>query len=309
MTLLFTIAFFVMTAGCLILLRLTPMQLLTVLAKPFSNKKVKMKKKIQMSIKPRKLRGIKRIIKESRDILQATNKSDRFSSLCMLSFVLCIFGVLVASSMQNLFLMPVLAAGFAILPFLYVLFSATKYKKQLNGTLETSLSIITTSYIRNENFLLAVQENIDYLNSPVRDVFLKFLTQAELINSNIMPLLEEMKGSIDNAVFQEWIDAVILCQDDRNLKSTLLPIVGKLSDMRIVAGDLDYLMYEPFKEYLMMAALLIANIPLIHSQSLEWYHTLMYTPIGQITLTVSAVILFISLIAVIRNTRPIEYKR
>ena len=55
-----------------------------------------------------------------------------------------------------------------------------------------------------------------------------------------------MKPKLDNYVFREWVDAAIACQDDKSLKSTLTPIIGKLSDMRIVAAELDYLLYEPF---------------------------------------------------------------
>lgn len=58
------------------------------------------------------------------------------------------------------------------------------------------------------------------------------MLQAKLINSNIKEALEQMKPCIDNAVFHEWVDAVVACQDDYNLKSILPPIVSKLSDMR-----------------------------------------------------------------------------
>jgi hypothetical protein len=308
-TFLYFLAFFVMAAGMLILFQVSPLQLISDFSQIFSRRKVKMKKQIELSINPKKLRGIRLIIKDARDVLRITNRSDRFNTLCMLSLILFVIGALLAGSMSNLIIMPVLAVGFALLPFLYVLFSASKFKKDLNGELETALSIITTAYMRSENFILAVQENLDYLNSPVKEMFEKFLTQACMINADIPQLLEEMKDGIDNSVFQEWCEAMILCQNDRNLKSTLTPIVGKLSDMRIVAGELDYLMYEPMKEIITMAVLLVANIPLIRSQSVDWYHTLMYSVPGQITLTISALVLFLSLTAVIRNTRPIEYKR
>ena len=40
-------------------------------------------------------------------------------------------------------------------------------------------------------------------------------------------------------MFQEWCDALIACQHDRSLKTTLTPIVSKLSDMRVVNGELE----------------------------------------------------------------------
>ena len=49
---------------------------------------------------------------------------------------------------------------------------------------------------------------------------------------------------IDNTVFQEWCDALIACQHDRSLKTTLTPIVSKLSDMRVVNGELETMDYD-----------------------------------------------------------------
>jgi len=104
--------------------------------------------------------------------------------------------------------------------------------------------------MRSESIITAIDENITYLNPPVSDVFKGFLTQTKLINSNMKIALVNLRSKIDNDVFREWVDAVIACQEDKNLKTTLTPIVSKLSDMRIVGAELDYLLYEPMKEFI-----------------------------------------------------------
>jgi len=308
-TLLLTVAFFSLVTGILLLFHLSPFDLLEYVSKLFKHKQLTMKQKIKRSVSPKKIRGIRRIINDSKAVLKATNKSDKFAQLCVLSLFLCVLGVIIASSMSNFFLVPVLAIGFALLPFLYVLLSASTFKKQLNGELEIALSTITTSYNRTENIITAVEENIIYLNSPVREVFEKFLAQTKMINPDVNLALEQMKDGINNSVFHEWLDAMIVCQNDRNLKSTLNPIVNKLSDMRIVTGELDYLMYEPFKEYVIMALTLISVFPVLYGVSKDAYNTLMYTPAGQIIFAFSVVVILLSLIGVVRHTRPIEYKR
>jgi hypothetical protein len=211
--------------------------------------------------------------------------------------------------MNNVLMIPVMAVGFSLLPFWYVMFTANFYKKQLNAELETSLSIITTSYLRSENFILAVEENAAYLNPPVCDVFRHFLAQTNLINADTVLALENIKYKIANEVYREWIDAVIACQEDKTLKTTLTPIISKLSDVRVVSAELDILLYEPMKEFITMALLLIGNIPLIYFLNKSWFDTLMNTIIGKGVLAISAAALFVSLAAVIRLTRPIEYKR
>lgn len=208
-----------------------------------------------------------------------------------------------------MFILPVLVIGFGLMPFWYLKFLSIKWKKDLNNELETALSIITQSYIRCESIITAIDENIDYINPPVRDVFKAFLMQTKLINSNIKLALNGLKDKVDSPVFDEWVNAVIDCQEDKNLKSTLNPIVSKLSDIRVVSAELDNLLFEPVKEFISMALLLVGNVPLMYFLNRDWYATLMNTSLGKFVLAVCGVILFISLAGVVRLSKPIEYRR
>jgi Flp pilus assembly protein TadB len=309
MTLLLFLAFIGFAAGGLIILNISPLELADSIIKPFQRKEDSIKSRILAVTKKKKVKGIKLIIAETKEILAVTNKSGKFSLLCILSFALFIVGTFLALAMSNVFLIPVLAVGMALLPFWYVLFTAAFYKKQLNAELETALSVITASYLRTESIITAVDENITYLNPPVIDVFKSFLNQTRLINSNIRLAIEALREKIDNDVFREWCEAVIACQEDKNLKSTLLPIVSKLSDIRIVASELEYLLYEPMKEFITMAILLIGNIPLLYFLNRSWFNTLMFHPVGKLILAITGVVVFVSLAGVIRLSKPLEYRR
>jgi Flp pilus assembly protein TadB len=268
-----------------------------------------LKSRVKECTHPRKVRGIRRIIMESREILRITGKSGRFTFLCRLAVALFLLGAFIAIAMSNIFLIPVLAIGMSLLPFWYVIFTAGFYKKQMNAELETALSVITASYLRSESIITAIEENITYLNPPVADVFRGFLTQTRLISSNVALAIESLKQKLDSGVFHEWCDAVAACQEDKNLKSTLLPIVSKLSDMRVVSAELDLLLYEPLKEFITMAALVVGNIPLLYFLNRNWYNTLMHNHPGQAVLAASAAVVFVSLAAVVRLSKPIEYRR
>ena len=65
------------------------------------------------------------------------------------------------------------------IPFWYIKLTAGHFKKDVAAELETALSIITTAYLRSEDFLTAVEENIGYLNQPVCSVFQSFLTRVK----------------------------------------------------------------------------------------------------------------------------------
>lgn len=309
MTLLKLIAFLGFVAGSFILLNLSPFEILEVIASKFKSKKKSMKSKVKEATNKKKPKGIKLLIQQTKEILKITGKAEQFSTLCVTSFFLFVLGVIIAVSMNNFFLIPVLGAGFSLIPFWYIKFTANFFKKQLNAELETTLSVITTSYMRSESIITAVDENITYINPPVSDVFKSFLTQTRLINSNIKMALENLKSKTDNDVFHEWVDAVIACQNDKNLKNTLAPIVSKLSDMRIVGAELDYSLYEPMKEFITMTILLIGNIPLMYFLNKSWYETLMFTSFGKVILAVCITVIFVSLAAVIKQTKPVEYRR
>jgi len=279
------------------------------LAEPLQGRDPTLRQKVRAATRAKKDKGIWLTIKKARGVLEITGRSANFGLVCILALALLVLGAMLALAMGNIFMLPVLATGFAMLPFWYILFTSISFKKQLASELETTLSIITASYLRSESIITAVEENTAYLNPPVVQVFEGFLAQSKLINSSIRHALEILKGRLHNEIFDEWLDMVIACQEDKTLKTTLTPIVNKLSDVRVVSSELDYQLYEPVKEFIIMAVLLIGNIPLLYFLNKSWFHTLMHTIPGKLILAVCALALFTGVAAVIRFTRPIEYRR
>lgn len=306
---LYFLAFLAMAAGIMAIFQISPTQLAEEIPHLIPHRKGKINQQLKKEINPKKPNVLKRTIAEAQTILKATNQSGKFASLCALSFLLAILGVFIGSLMGNIFLMPVLGIGCALLPFLYILLESFRFKGRLIGELETSLSVVTAEYIRTEDIVSAVNESLDSCQSTVKEVFQKFLGQVTSIDPDVEQALGKIRSSIDNDVWREWIDAVIQCQRNRTLKSTLLPIVRKLSDMRIVSGNLNADLYQPFREWSIIACLLLSFPVLIWFLNKDWFHILMHTMGGQIILAVDAVVFFVSLFRVIRLTRPVEYRR
>jgi Flp pilus assembly protein TadB len=309
MTVLQLIACIGIIMGCFMLLKLKPIEFTDAVFKAFTNRPKSIRDEIVEATGRKKSSFLYMKIMEAQDILALTGRSDRFSMVCLNSLLLFAIGACIAILMQNVFLIPVLAVGMMLLPFWYVKLTATHYKKDVAAELETALSITTTAYLRNEDILMAVEENIRYLNPPVQTVFKDFLLQLRIVNPDVEVALKDMKAKIDNDVFREWCDALADCQFDRSLKTTLTPIICKLSDMRIVNGELENLVFEPRKEFVMMAILVAGNVPLIYFLNKSWYQTLMHTPVGQIMLALTAAVIFISTAFMIKLTKPIEYRR
>ena len=258
--------------------------------------------------KQKKKSFFRREIEEVQEILKSTDREEMFPLLCTVSLLLFAAGAAGAAMIGNFFLVPVAAAGFMFVPFWYIKLTASHFKKDVSAELETALSIITTAYLRSEDILTSVEENLEYLNPPVKNVFQDFVSRIRLIDSDLESALEDLKGKIANDVFEEWVDALKACLYDRSLKTTLTPIVAKLSDMRIVNAELEYLVFEPRKEYITMVLLVVGNIPLLYFLNQAWYDTLMHTIPGQIMLSITGIIIFVSAAYVVKLTKPIEYR-
>lgn len=309
MTAILIVACVGLTAGFFMLFGISPMEFTEgiftrILAKPNS-----IKSQINEATRRKKPNLLRREITEAQEILRLTNRTQMFGILCACSLGLAAAGICISAAIGNLFLAPVLAIGLMFVPFWYVKTTATNYKKAISSELETALSIITTAYLRNEDIITSIDENVHYLNAPVKSVFENFISRIKLSNPDLTAAILDMKQHIDNEVFHEWCDSLILCQNDRSLKSTLTPIVNKLSDMRVVNADLEYMVTGPRKEFITMALLVIGNIPLLYMLNKTWYNSLMNTIPGQIILAVSAVGIFVATAIVIKLTKPIEYKR
>lgn len=306
-------AFFLLSAAIFTCFQISPMSFLNVagngLRQLRGNRPVCLKQKIRRSVRKKKVLGIQRIFLDAKNVLVMTHRSERMYRYTTASAFLFFAGVMIGVALENYFLLPVLAVGMSMLPWLYILLNAVSFQRQLDEELETTLSMITTSYLRSENIIGAIQESIDNIHFPIRDIFEKFLVQANMISPDVPALLEEMKQSLDNTVFREWVEQLILCTQNRTLKSTLQPIVSKLSTIREASGKLDTLMYEPVKQFIQMAALLILNFPLMRWMYLDWYNTLMYRPTGQFLVALTFAVIFVSLSAVIGKTRPVEFGR
>lgn len=298
-------AFIAMVVGILRLLDIR----LTDLFRSILDRPKSVRDRINEATNKKKKNFVRREIEEITEIMKMTGREDKIPVIFAACGVFGIAGAVIASMLNNIYMIPPLAIGMMFVPLWYVKLTASHFKKDVSEELETALSIITTAYIRNEDIVTAVEENISYLNPPIKEVFADFLVQLKLIDSDVDKAIGNLKCKIDNDVFHEWCDALLLCQQDRSLKTTLTPIVSKLSDIRVVNSELELMLAEPRKEFIIMALLVIANIPIMYFLNKDWYDVLMHTPVGQIILSIDIAAIFICTAFVVKLTRPIEFRR
>lgn len=244
-----------------------------------------------------------------RTALETTGRSKTFTAVCFASIFLFGAGIIFSIMINNLYLAPVISFAFSMIPFIYASSIISSYEKHLKQEMETTLSVITNSYIRSDNIISAIEENLEYIKPPLKSVFKSFLGDVNAVSSNIKTALNNLKNKIDDDIFDEWVDVLIQCQDDRTLKDMLISVVGKLTDIRVVNNELKTTLQSARNEYWMMVFLVVGNIPLLYFLNKDWYYTLMYTTPGKVVLGICGAVILITALFMLKFTRPISYKR
>ena len=288
-------------------LNLTPQQITEDLMR-LTTPKVTLREKARNMRAGKKKKSLGSKLAYTQTALAAMGQENKFALVCCASLVLFATGAVVAVLIDNIFLLPALSVAFALIPFIYVRNSLSQYEKHIKTDLETTLSTITTSYIRNEDIILAVRENLDYIKPPLRACFNAFIGDAVAVSSSVKQALRNLKEKVDDDIFREWCDALIRCQDDRALVDTLHPIVAKLTDVRVVNSELSTMMAAVRTEYYTMVGLVVGNIPLLYVLNKDWFHTLIYETPGKIVLGVCGAVIIVTYMFLLKFTKPIEYK-
>lgn len=270
-----------------------------------SNKKVSVKERVNITKGKNKENYIISEIKKVNYILEITNKKKQlpliFASACLCGII----GISICVAINNIYLMPVLTIDLFLVPFLIMETQMNVYKEELTSNLETSMSIITTSYLRTEDIVRSVRENLDFINPPLQQYFKEFLINTQ-VNPNIEYSLKILQNSIENKIFKEWCEALISCQSNHTLKTVLNPIVAKLSDLQVVNSELDMLFAKPKNDFLTMVGLVSIGIPALLFMNNAWLVALLTTTVGKIAVAIGVALIFYTIFSVMKLVKPLE---
>lgn len=308
MTFVYLICFLLIAIGAVLLLNLTPERMTGDLWRLFSPKQT-LRDKVLTRKGKKKSRKITLELRRIKDALEQTGKGNQFAVACAASLFLMIVGCVIAILIDNPFLVPVFAIAFALIPFAFAKRTVAYYDSHVKEELETALSIITTSYVRTDDIVSAVQENLQYLKPPVKDIFAGFVAENRMISADIKQSIRHLKEKVNNSIFAEWCETLIACQDDRTLKDTLMPIVTKLTDVRIVNAEIKGMLSAARIEYYMMAGMVVGNIPLLYVLNRDWFNALMFTTLGKLVLGICGLTIIVTAMLMLRFTRQVEYRK
>ena len=240
-------------------------------------------------------------------VYEKTGQTEEYGRTLKAATLLSIFGCIIGIFMRNIPLAVVLGFGGYFLPLWFSRFFLFRYNNFIADELEVALSMITTSYLRNNDIVGSIAENISHINPPVRDLLGEFVNNVRYVSSDVLGEIETLKSKIDNKLFHQWCDALMLCQSDYTLKASLLPILEKFSKLKQQRLENDTNMLLPMKEAVTMILITVSSIPLLYFINADWFFYLQNTFIGQIAIAVTAAVIFLTINKAVRLSEPISY--
>jgi len=188
-------------------------------------------------------------------------------------------------------------------PLLYLSYRLTVSRSQRIDKLRSSMMLLSNSYIVTEDFLKSVQDNIDLLEYP--DPFRDFFTYVSLIDGNVETGLRRMENQVNNVYFSQWIDVLIMAQDDRSLKYATMSVVAAMNDVYQAQMEVDTAMYAIWREYFTVL-ILIFSAPVIFCVLMKpAYMVLVSTLPGQALLVLLLAAVVYSLTKAVRLNKPL----
>ena len=198
MTALYIIAFLIACIGIVLALGITPERVGEDMKRFFDKQQTMqdMAKEAQGKKKPNKL--MVEMIR-IRKVLEETNKENQFSIALALSLVLMVFGCILGIVIDNIFLAPILAVAFALIPFMYL-------KGTINKLMELAEET-TGDPERYEAELVKVYGKIGELRKQL-DLAKAQTSTNEALNVEVERIMKAI-AETDISAFAEYDDVIV----------------------------------------------------------------------------------------------------
>ena len=283
MTILYITGFILAAAGIIIALNITPKQIAFDFMKFLGRDKL-LAERMKIAKGEKKEPKLQALITDINYSLEITGSAGKFKFVCIASAILAFAASVLCLVIGQYFVLPVMVAIIAMIPYLFAKAQLNTYKKNVSLELETALSIVTTSYISKEDIITAIEESLPYTHHPIAEVFKRFIGRTRLINSSIKMAIRQMRQEIDDDIFHEWCDVLLECQ------------------------ELEAELAAEKSSFLMMIFLVLVNFPLLYFLNRDWFQVLVDTTQGKIVIAIVALVCFLTTLRMRKLTQPVKFK-
>ena len=290
--------------GLFLLLKINPFEIFGVIFKPFTKRYDRMQR-IRKITGTRKGK-IESAVHDAKEMLIASGMEKKITAYKWAAVIMVALGLIMGFALSNALAALALAVGLGCSPLILIRIRTGDYLRNLNEKLESSMSIVTNSYISSGDLIGAVESSLSLLPAPIKNIFIQFYNETQLIDSDVVKALRHMRERIDNRYWRDWCDVLIQSQRDRQMRYALSGIVSRLSEMRRAQMETDTIIRKQMSDYIITVLIVLGSIPLMGVMMPDWYRMLTDTPAGKITLAAILAAVFATAIWVAQLYRPVE---
>lgn len=248
---------------------------------------------------------IERQFLQAKRVLQMTGRSAEYDYYKRFSALLAVVGAGLGLVLLNPFLAVVLAVTGLLIPVFVVQLSVIGYNRESREELYAGISIVTSSYERTGDIMVAVEENIGHLSSSIAPVFKEMQRHYNLIDPDLHKAVQHVRPLLDHPIWHKWCDNLQMCIDDPSKRYILRGVVKDCGSQNSLQNELDTLLNRPMAEAIGVSVIVFANVPILSLLSSDFAKTIFQTLQGKLALGgIAAGILFMFYRAV-RAMRPL----
>ena len=203
---------------------------------------------------------------------------------------------------ETLFVVLVAILG-AFAPILFLNIKQTKTKSSRIEKLRSSMMILSGSYIVTEDFLKSVQDNIELLEYP--EPFKDFISYVSYIDGSVKAALRRMENQVDNVYFSQWVDVLVMAQDDRSLKYVTMSVMDAMNDTAQAQLEADTAMFAIWREYFTILTLIFSTPLIFRILMAPAYQVLVTSFIGKGLLFLLLATTIYSIVIALRLNKPL----
>ncbi len=245
------------------------------------------------------------VLRSRKNARRAIGQQSKYRKIENAAMILGILAFVVSVNIGFPVLAPVAGLGGYLLPLWLTKFMAYSRRKFVDGELEVALSIISSSYLRQGDIRTAVSESLHGVNPPVKESFEDFLYDAEISSTNVA--LEKLKNRFENKIFANWCNILILCQEDKSMSSAIMPIVRRFAVQKELQLENELQMYQPIKQTMIVCFISVLPIFIYSTMGGEIWTAFVSSVVGQLSISLLAIIMLLSINRAIELSEPIEY--
>lgn len=249
---------------------------------------------------------LKRIFLEAKEILKDTYREQDYERYKRMSVRLMIAGAIIGLCFLNPFLSISLALFGLFVPVFMIHLTAASFRSQFAGEMYTCMSVISTSLQRKFIFVKAVRENVDAMNEPIKSHFDAFLRDFENFDGDVSTGIRNLRKKINNPVWHEWCDDLLLCQADPTKKQLLSSAVKKATQQSRVRMTLNAMLDEPVFQAVGVILIAIAAIPICGFFYPDWGYLLMHSWQGKLSIAIIVLACLCLAFKAVHASRPID---